>query len=112
PPPDTPMRPARPAAFLHPLLLAAALALPAAAATASTAAAPAADAVLRGRLFDARSGQVVAPGVVVVAGGRVQCAGTPRDCRAPATTPVHDYGQAMLLPGLIDLHVHARPHYI
>ena len=108
-PPDTRMRPARPAAFLRPLLLVAALALPAAA---SSAAAPAADAVLRGRLFDARSGQVVAPGVVVVAGGRVQCAGTPRDCRAPAATPVHDYGQAMLLPGLIDLHVHARPHYI
>src|SRR5690606_4946253 len=58
------------------------------------------------------SGKVVAPGVVVVAGGRVQCAGTPRDCPAPAAPPVHDYGQAMLLPGLIDLHVHARPHYI
>lgn len=74
--------------------------------------APPADAVLLGRLFDSRQGQVLEEGVVVLGEGRILCAGTPDDCRWPAGTPVHDYGQATLLPGLIDLHVHARPHYV
>lgn len=70
------------------------------------------DAVLLGQLFDARSGEVVWDGVVVVADGRIRCAGRAGECRWPADTPVHDFQEAMLLPGLIDLHVHARPHYI
>ncbi|MGY0633633.1 amidohydrolase family protein [Luteimonas sp. A478] len=73
---------------------------------------PSADAVLLGRVFDARHGQVLEKGVVVLAEGRIRCAGKSGDCRWPADTPVHDYGQATLLPGLIDLHVHARPHYV
>ena len=73
---------------------------------------PAIDAVLKGRLFDARNGTVIDDGVVTVAGERIVCAGAVADCDWPQDTPVHDHGDAMLLPGLIDLHVHARPHYI
>jgi len=76
------------------------------------AAPPQADAVLLGRLFDTASGEVVEHGVVVVADGRIQCAGAATACRWDAGGPVHDYGRALLLPGLIDLHVHARPHYV
>lgn len=73
---------------------------------------PPADAVLLGRLFDARAGTVLEHGVVVIAGERVRCAGARDACTWEAATPQHHYGDALLLPGLIDLHVHARPHYI
>ena len=76
------------------------------------AAASPADAILLGRLFDARAGLVIDHGVVVIAGERVHCAGERAACSWDATSPQHDYGDALLLPGLIDLHVHARPHYI
>ena len=76
------------------------------------AAPPPADAVLLGRLFDSASGQAVEQGAVVVADGHIQCAGAASSCRWDAGSPVHDYGRALLLPGLIDLHVHARPHYV
>lgn len=71
-----------------------------------------ADAVLLGRVFDASRGQVVENGAVLVAGERIACAGTARSCPWTPDSPVHDYGDALLLPGLIDLHVHARPHYL
>lgn len=71
-----------------------------------------ADAVLLGRLFDTASGQVVEQGAVVVADGRIRCAGPAASCRWSAGSPVHDHGRGLLLPGLIDLHVHARPHYL
>lgn len=71
-----------------------------------------ADAVLLGRLFDARSGAVIERGVVVIAGERVRCAGERETCAWDEATAQHDYGDALLLPGLIDLHVHARPHFI
>lgn len=74
--------------------------------------APRADAVLLGRVFDARTGTVIGQGAVVVAGGRIRCAGKKADCRWSADTPVRDHGDRLLLPGLIDLHVHARPYYI
>ena len=110
------MRFSLPPARLSPLLLAAALAwsiVPAAAApTPQPLPPPPGDTVLLGRLFDAREGKAVPQGVVVVADGRIRCAGPVRECRWPAGATVHDYGQATLLPGLIDLHVHARPHYI
>ncbi|ASR43946.1 hypothetical protein BEN78_11765 [Xanthomonas citri pv. mangiferaeindicae] len=73
---------------------------------------PPADAVLLGRLFDARAGTVLEEGVVVIAGARVRCAGARQACEWDDATAQHDYGNALLLPGLIDLHVHARPHFI
>jgi len=109
------MRPVLLAGFLCPALLFASMALPASPGTVAVAAqptGPGASAVLLGRLFDARSGKVVEQGVVVVAGDRIHCAGQEWDCARPQGAAVHDYGRSMLLPGLIDLHVHARPHYI
>ncbi|MGJ4729020.1 amidohydrolase family protein [Luteimonas sp. SDU101] len=105
------MRSVLPRAFAAPLLLAAALALCSTALAAAPSPTPS-SALLLGRLFDARSGQVVPEGVVVVADGRIRCAGPVDDCKWGRDAAVHDYGRAMLLPGLIDLHVHARPHYI
>ncbi|HEU4648067.1 MAG TPA: amidohydrolase family protein, partial [Gemmatimonadales bacterium] len=55
------------------------------------------------RLLDVRSGQVLRPGVVVIQGDRIKsvgAAGVPRGAR------VIDLGDATLLPGLIDAHVH------
>ncbi len=77
-----------------------------------TPAEPPADAVLLGRVFDARAGTVIEQGAVVIAGEQVRCAGARDACAWDDTTARHDYGDALLLPGLIDLHVHARAHFI
>src|SRR5947209_20552119 len=54
------------------------------------------------RMFDARRGAVVQPGLVVVEGERiVQVGGT-----APAGAKTIDLGDATLLPGLMDAHTH------
>ncbi len=70
-----------------------------------------ADQVLLGRLFDAERGEVIEVGVVVIHEGRVSCSGAVEACRWPESAPLQDYGDALMLPGLIDLHVHVRPHY-
>ncbi len=67
--------------------------------------------VLLGRLFDARSGAVIEQGVVVIFGERVVCSGAWPDCAWDDRAEIHDFGEATILPGLIDLHVHARAHY-
>lgn len=74
--------------------------------------APNADAVVLGRVFDAKNAAVVDNSEIVVADGRVICSGRAGTCNWPVGTPVHDYGDALILPGLIDLHVHARPHFV
>src|SRR5712692_4660871 len=54
------------------------------------------------RMFDARRGTIVQPGLVVVDGERiVQVAGA-----APAGARTIDLGDATLLPGLMDAHTH------
>jgi imidazolonepropionase-like amidohydrolase len=68
--------------------------------------------VLLGRLFDAERGVVIDRGVIVIHGDRVSCSGARPACAWAEQATVHDYGEAMLLPGLIDLHVHARAHYV
>ncbi len=55
------------------------------------------------RLFDARSGRVVSPGVVTVKDGRIVRVGGPA---TEAGARVVDLGDATLLPGLMDAHVH------
>ncbi len=70
-----------------------------------------ATAAITGRLFLSAEGEVLERGVVVLAGDRVACAGAPDDCRWPDGTPAHDFPEHTILPGLIDLHVHARSHY-
>ncbi len=56
------------------------------------------------RLFDPKSGGVVAPGVVVLENGRIAAVGAA--AAVPSGAEVVDLGDATLLPGLIDAHVH------
>jgi imidazolonepropionase-like amidohydrolase len=56
------------------------------------------------RMYDGRSDAVVAPGVVVVADGRIQAAGP--GAAVPAGAETIDLGDATLLPGFIDAHTH------
>jgi len=58
-------------------------------------------AVKAARVIDGR-GNVVAPGVVVVRGNKIESVGT----AAPADAQVIDLGDSTILPGLIDAHVH------
>lgn len=53
-------------------------------------------------LFDAERGTLVSPGLVVVDGERIARVGG----EVPAGLPVIDAGDATLMPGLIDAHVH------
>lgn len=54
------------------------------------------------RLFDATSDSLVQPGLIVVAGNKIQSVGG----HAPAGATVIDLGDATLLPGFIDAHTH------
>jgi imidazolonepropionase-like amidohydrolase len=55
-------------------------------------------------LFDSVSGKLSEHGVVVVAGGKIVAVGG--DAAIPANAEVIDLGDATLLPGFIDAHVH------
>ena len=67
--------------------------------------------VLKGRVIDGTGAAPIEHGVVVIAQGRVQCVGPAGKCAYPADAQVIDAGTGTILPGLIDLHVHSRPHY-
>jgi imidazolonepropionase-like amidohydrolase len=56
------------------------------------------------RMFDGVTGRIVEPGVVVVSGDRI--AGVGASAPVPAGATVVDLGDATLLPGFIDAHVH------
>jgi len=56
------------------------------------------------RMFDAKSGAVTAPGLVVVNGIRIQAVGP--SAALPAGAQLIDLGDATLLPGLMDAHTH------
>lgn len=56
------------------------------------------------RMIDGRSNDAIAPAVVIVRGDRIEAAG--RDLAVPAGARVIDLGDATLMPGLIDAHVH------
>lgn len=68
--------------------------------------------VLRGRVIDGTGAPPVERGVVVLAGDRIVCVGLAEVCAVPDDVEVIDVGDGTILPGLIDLHVHARPHYL
>jgi len=67
--------------------------------------APAQPIVLKAaHLFDGRSGELSEPGLLVVQGGRITGVGA--GASVPAGSRVIDLGDATLLPGFIDAHVH------
>ncbi|HWW21471.1 MAG TPA: amidohydrolase family protein [Steroidobacteraceae bacterium] len=55
-------------------------------------------------LFDSISGNLIDHGVVVISGNKIQSVGA--DLKIPADAKVIDLGDATLLPGFIDAHVH------
>jgi imidazolonepropionase-like amidohydrolase len=61
-------------------------------------------AIKAARLWDGKSDAVVTPGLVVVSGGKIQAAGA--NVQIPAGADVLDLGDATLLPGFMDAHVH------
>ena len=58
------------------------------------------------RLLDPRTGDVLAPAVVVIEGDKIRQVGRPLQITAPANARIIDLGSATLLPGLIDSHTH------
>ncbi|MCI0587177.1 MAG: amidohydrolase family protein [Planctomycetes bacterium] len=93
------------------LLLLLALGLPAAAFAGNPAqggpADPARKRILRAAgMVDVRGGRLVADAAVLVEGDKVAAAGPATDVAVPPGAEVTDLGAAVLLPGLIDAHVH------
>src|SRR5215471_19129371 len=66
--------------------------------------APSAIAVRAGRLFDIKTGQMLAKQVVLISGDRIMDVGAENRVRIPAGTTVIDLSRATVLPGLIDAH--------
>ena len=79
-----------------------AAALPAAAQTAPAPKPPSSIVLKAARIFDSRTGKISSPGLVVVEGGKIASVGG----QVPAGAQVVDLGDATLLPGFIDAHVH------
>jgi len=61
-------------------------------------------AIKAARLIDGKSDAVIAPAVVIVRGNKIEQVG--RDLAVPQGAQVIDLGDATILPGLIDAHVH------
>jgi imidazolonepropionase-like amidohydrolase len=92
---------------LKPLLTALSLTLPLALSAQQAATANTGTTVLRAaRLIDGNGGPVVSNGVVVVTNDRIVAAGAEGNVAVPAGARVIDLGDATLLPGFIDAHVH------
>ena len=60
------------------------------------------------RLFDVQAGRIISPGEVLVRGARIAEAG--QTVAHPPGSESIDLGQATLMPGLIDVHVHLFLH--
>ena len=56
------------------------------------------------RMFDGKSDQLLTPGIVVVANGKITAAGP--KAQIPSGARVVDLGDATLLPGFMDAHTH------
>src|SRR6202165_6083716 len=68
--------------------------------------APQTVAVRAGRLFDPKSGQMLANQVVLIQGDRITNVGPSASVPVPAGAKVIDLSRSTVLPGLIDGHVH------
>jgi len=99
----------KPRLFLSSWLLSLVLSgLTAAAQTQTQAANPHAIVLHAARLLDVRGGRVLKPGEVLVQGQKILEVGSA--VKHPGGAEVIDLGDAMLLPGLIDAHVHLFLH--
>src|ERR1700733_6877743 len=58
------------------------------------------------RLLDPRTGNVLAPVVVLIEGDKIKQVGPPSRITVPVNAKTIDLGSATLLPGLIDSHTH------
>jgi imidazolonepropionase-like amidohydrolase len=63
-------------------------------------------AIRAGRLFDSKTGAILRNQVVLVSGERITEVGASGRVRIPADAAQIDLGNATLMPGLIDGHVH------
>jgi hypothetical protein len=68
--------------------------------------------VLTGRLIDGTGAAPIPDGIVVIDGEHIRCAGPRTGCAMPRGARVIDAEDGTILPGLIDLHAHVRPHYL
>src|SRR5436190_19152954 len=68
--------------------------------------APRVIAVRAGRLFDSKTGQMLARQVVLLQGERITDVGPEAQVKIPAGAQVIDLSQGTVLPGLIDAHTH------
>ncbi len=68
--------------------------------------APETIAIRASRLFDSKTGQMLANQEVVISGERITAVGPQAQVKIPAGARVIDLGQATVLPGLIDAHTH------
>src|SRR3984893_5799714 len=59
-----------------------------------------------GRLVDPKTGNVLAPAVVLIEDNKIKEVGPPSKVQAPSGAKIIDLGNATLLPGLIDSHTH------
>lgn len=57
-------------------------------------------------LIDGTGSEPVEDAVVVVADGRIRCAGAPDACAVPEGARVRDFSGHWITPGLVDAHVH------
>jgi imidazolonepropionase-like amidohydrolase len=63
-------------------------------------------AIQAGKLFDPKSGRMLANQVVLIQGDRITSVGPAASVTIPAGAKVIDLRRATVLPGLIDGHVH------